>query len=533
MKKEKVAPPSSPQGGRDHAIVNNAKREGVEWYKTHITHARYKGESTIKDRTIAQEATSDRARIVYSSAFRRLQQKTQVFTLSKDAAVRSRLTHSLEVATTGRWIAQKVVDGLLDAGLPVLYGSAIVTLVETACLAHDIGNPPFGHFGEAAIKEWFTYNWEKIAGERSRDPKLRKLVEDFLQFDGNPQGMRILLRLHGRTRLEREKHGMDLTFSQVLTALKYPRGPNDIDTKDKWKKAGFFESERVKIEKAWDALHFKKLQRFPLAYIVEAADDISYCISDMEDGIEQGMFTPFQFFDEIVKRWNPTSDLKELYTQAQVARDQLSAKRIPTEPDRGEGKDLFVKFKTDFGGAMINKAASLYDDGSAEDLRRGERLDLFDCEQGKDAKDLLEKLKEIARTFLYPSDKVERPFLAGLEVVHGILEAFGRLLRLTHEQFVLLRRAWRTGERREVMKQNLETLLPLLDLLPLHYLEVYDYAVDFANEENKETKLMGKKWGRENWEWFSRAHLIIDFLSGMTDDFAYRTHLVISGASLE
>jgi dGTPase len=536
MKRKKAAPDSSPQSAGDRAGVKKDKQDVVEWYKTHITHARYKGKSTVKDRTIAEEATSDRARIIYSSAFRRLQQKTQVFTLSKDAAVRSRLTHSLEVATTGRWIAQKVVDSLLKAGLPPIYGSAMASLVDTACLAHDIGNPPFGHFGEAAIREWFEHNWAEIAGERSKDPKLQELVQDFLQFDGNPQGMRILLRLHGRTRGERERFGMDLTFSQVLTALKYPRRPNDDN--GRWKKAGFFESERVKIETAWATLNFTKQQRFPLAYIVEAADDISYCISDMEDGIEQGMFTPFQFFDEVVRRWKPKNDLKELYLEAKDSRDRLRPDRIPKKsdpgkkPDLGIGKDLFFKFKTHFGGALISKAASLYH-GSEKSIRGGEPLDLFDCEEPKDTKNLLESLKDIARNFLYPTDKVEKPFLAGLEVVHGILDAFGRLLRLTHEQFGLLRRAWRAGDRGAVIKQNLETLLPLLDLLPLHYLEVYDYAVNFADKENEETQRMGEEWGKENWEWFSRAHLIVDFLSGMTDDFAYRTYQVISGASLE
>ena len=105
------------------------------------------------------------------------------------------------------------------------------------------------------------------------------------------------MRLQGRTREERRLYGMDLTYSQVLTALKYPRGP--LDSRSHWKKAGFFESERAKIETAWSHLGFQVQQRFPLAYLVEAADDISYGIGDMEDGIDQGIFDPRQFFD-----WN-------------------------------------------------------------------------------------------------------------------------------------------------------------------------------------------------------------------------------------
>jgi dGTPase len=124
----------------------NSKRfDAIAWHKGLITDQRYKGKSSVTGRSIAEEAVSDRARVLYSSAFRRLQQKTQVFAVSKDAAVRTRLTHSLEVASVGRWIAQKVVDGQLR-DLEPLYSSALVSLVETGCLAHDIGNPPFGHY---------------------------------------------------------------------------------------------------------------------------------------------------------------------------------------------------------------------------------------------------------------------------------------------------------------------------------------------------------------------------------------------------
>jgi dGTPase len=143
--------------------------DAAAWHRKLIVPARYKaGGSSVKGRAIDVEAMSDRARVLYSSAFRRLQHKTQVFTLSKDAAVRTRLTHSLEVASVGRWIAQRVVDNALrSAGLEPFYCAALVSLVETGCLAHDIGNPAFGHFGEAAIQEWFRTKWQAVASNRS------------------------------------------------------------------------------------------------------------------------------------------------------------------------------------------------------------------------------------------------------------------------------------------------------------------------------------------------------------------------------
>jgi dGTPase len=503
-----------------------ARFDAAKWHRSLISAKRFKvGGSSIKGRTIDEEAASDRARVIYSSAFRRLQHKTQVFTLSKDAAVRSRLTHSLEVASVGKWIAQRVVDRKLQpAGLEPKYASALVSLVETGCLAHDIGNPPFGHFGESAIREWFRSNWADVASHRHNDPNLQKLSEDFLQFDGNPQGLRILTRLQGRTRSERREYGMDLTYSQILTALKYPRGPLDsgLAAGVKWKKAGFFESERSKIESAWKNFGFdpRAQRRFPLAYLVDAADDISYCIGDMEDGIDQGIIAPGQFFDGI-RTWltkrNGSPSLARLRKMAQDCRT-----KVAKTSDPGEAKDHFITFKTMFTGTMITEAARHYGDGSSDEIRNGTRRGLLD---GTDADDLLGDLRDLAERFLYPAEKVQRPFLAGLRVTQGILDEYGRLLSLTLEQFALLRKAWRSAERSDVSVQKLETLLPMLDALPPHYLDVYDSTV--------KDQLSVNKWGRESWELFCRAHLIIDYLSGMTDDFAYHTYQVISGARLE
>lgn len=414
-----------------------------------------------------------------------------------------------------------MVDRTLEpAGLESIYGSALVSLVETACLAHDIGNPPFGHFGEAAIREWFRGKWEHVAAQRAKDKKLQQLVQDFIQFDGNPQGTRILTRLQGRTQEERRQYGMDLTYSQVLTALKYPRGPLDMDP-PKWKKAGFFESERSKIESAWTAFGFnpKEQRRFPLAYLVEAADDISYCISDMEDGIDQAIFTPSQFFSGIkdwVEKSRPSSPLKHLRETAETCSKGILG------PDPVQHKDHFTRFKTAFTAAMIEEAARAYGDGGSEDIVHGTRPGLLD---GTDADELLEKLKSVAGRFLYPSDRVQRPFLAGLRVTHGILDEYSKLLYLTREHFVLLRNSWRAADRGAVRSQGFETLLPLLDNLPPHYLDVYDSTAHDGPAL--------EKWGEETWEWFCRAHLIIDYLSGMADDFAYRTYQVISGAQLE
>lgn len=497
--------------------TNATKPDPAQWHRSLITDQRYKGKSSILGRSIAEEALSDRARVLYSSAFRRLQQKTQVFTVSKDAAVRTRLTHSLEVASVGRWVAQKVVDGAL-AGLDLDYRAALVMLVETGCLAHDIGNPPFGHFGESAIQVWFRDNWKAAAGKKlAKNRKLGLLMEDFLQFDGNPQGTRILTRLQGLTKNDRNLYGMDLTFSQILTALKYPRGPKDRPSE--WKKAGFFESERPRIEEAWGAFKFKVQRRFPLAYLVEVADDISYCISDMEDGIDQDVFKERDFFAGI-EGWISEKNPKQ--PALTKLRKHAKDRSRDAEKNPAEAKDHFMVFKTQFTRTMIEEAARVYGDGSSQDILDGSRQGLLD---NTDADDLLEALRNIAKKFLYVEEKVQRPFLAGLRIVHGILDQYGELLDLNRDTFAKLRKAWKSDDRAEVYKERLQTLLPLLDRLPAHYLDVYD-----STGNDKDSR---KKWGPDAWEWFCRAHLIVDYLSGMSDDFAYRTYQVISGARLE
>lgn len=367
-----------------------------------------------------------------------------------------------------------------------------------------------------------------IAGKRL-GPKLEQLSQDFLQFDGNPQGIRILTRLQGRTKGERKDYGMDLTYSQILTALKYPRGPLDPSTK--WeKKPGFFESERSRVEPAWTFFEFdsREQRRFPLAYIVEAADDISYCIGDMEDGIDRSILSPRTLFDEL-KNWikeakheNPLDKLREKAKECWESLNPPNLEAVRAEASNAEiAKDIFMEFKTDFTTAMIAEAARAYGDGSSPAIRNGECQSLLD---NSDAADLLATLKGIARKFLYPADKVQRPFMAGMKVAQGILEEYSRLLCLPYEHFSVLRETYRSSNREKVSNEKLETLLPLLDLLPAHYLDVYDAAL------TEEAQM--KRWGPETWELYCRAHLVVDYLAGMTDDYAFRIFQLFSGARL-
>lgn len=229
----------------------------------------------------------DLDRISFSSFFRRLQDKTQVHPLSQGARVRSRLTHSIEVASVGRSLGFAVGRRLAEAGHDLPKGITphdFGYIVQVACLCHDIGNPPFGHAGEAAIAHWFEENGASVFDEGMTDLQKR----DFTGFEGNAQGFRILNRLD----YYREEGGFRMTHAALGAFMKYPADCSDKTGKRlAGKKAGFCQSERAVFDEIAAALGLIKDPvdtvwcRHPLAYLMEAADDICYRVADLEDGV--------------------------------------------------------------------------------------------------------------------------------------------------------------------------------------------------------------------------------------------------------
>ncbi len=224
-------------------------------------------------------------RIVFSSAFRRLQDKTQVFPLSQSDYVRTRLTHSLEVSSVGRSLGTMVGDSVIKRhGLKGVYPQDFGAVVAAACLAHDIGNPPFGHAGEDAIRLWFTTS---ATGLALLDALTNWQRADFLRFEGNAQGFRIITRLQSPD----NRGGMQLTCATVGTFTKYPRAawlPADPPPGIAFRKFGFYQDDEGLFAEVASQLGLESIQagawsRHPLAYLVEAADDICYRIIDVED----------------------------------------------------------------------------------------------------------------------------------------------------------------------------------------------------------------------------------------------------------
>lgn len=242
------------------------------------------------ERTAFQQ---DYDRIVFTSAFRRMKDKTQVFPLSKSDYVRTRLTHSLETSCVGRSLGAVVGREIIARhGLQHVESGDFGAIVAAACLAHDIGNPPFGHAGEDAIREWFRTS--DLLERHQFTPAQRA---DFERYEGNAQGFRIVTRLQSPA-----NPGLQLTSAVLATFTKYPR-PSDIGTDEldgkSAKKFGFFQQDAAAFQQVArstgliERIPDTVWRRHPLAFLVEVADDTCYLIVDLEDAAKLG-FVPYK-----------------------------------------------------------------------------------------------------------------------------------------------------------------------------------------------------------------------------------------------
>ena len=241
------------------------------------------------------EFQRDYDRLVFSAPFRRLQNKTQVFPLPGSIFVHNRLTHSLEVSCVGRSLGNDVARGLLERHpeLQQSYVPEIGSIVSAACLAHDLGNPPFGHSGERAISTFFSEGKGMKLRERQTDGSQLTPAqwEDFTHFEGNANAFRLLThQFEGR-----RKGGFVLTYSTLASIVKYPFASSLAGSKSKF---GFFTSEQESFRRIADELGLLPLNtsplkyaRHPLVYLVEAADDICYQIMDIEDAYKLKILT--------------------------------------------------------------------------------------------------------------------------------------------------------------------------------------------------------------------------------------------------
>lgn len=273
----------------------------------------------------------DYDRIVFSAPFRRLANKTQVQPLYEHDHVHHRLIHSIEVSSVGRSLAMRIGSWLEDEGkIQRGEASCLANIVQAACVAHDIGNPPFGHSGEGAIGDWFSEKFAANSGLMAEVPP--HLRSEFEEFEGNAQGFRILTRLE----MYRNKGGMRLSKAMLGAFTKYPTtsavreaiaaqgSPLYVGLK----KFGMFRSELALFDEAASSLGLPKenhesgswWRRHPLVFIVEAADDICYNIVDLEDALATGEVS-FETVKSLLHKaaGNPNRNVDDLNAAEHIA----------------------------------------------------------------------------------------------------------------------------------------------------------------------------------------------------------------------
>lgn len=348
----------------------------------------------------------DYDRLVYSTAFRRLKDKTQVFALSKASDVRTRLSHSLEVSCVGRSLGRMIGDQIVKRhGLQDFDAADFGDILSAACLAHDIGNPPFGHAGENAIQTAFQqwYSQENIQGSLLNP--LEKA--DIDQFEGNAQGFRILTRLGMLHRLG----GMQLTCTTLATFTKYPR--ESLLSKTVLKnyqgksiqKYGFFQAEKEFFAEVAETVGLIRRHpkaawwcRHPLTFLMEAADDICYSIVDLEDGFHMG-YLPFVEVRDLLNAIAKI-DLTEYDSSPEETIKRLRAKAI---------------------NQLVSEIAAIFLDNEAQMLA-GKFDDALLSHSHHS--DILAIIEEKTSKFVFHHPNVVKVKVAGYEVLGELLTAF-------------------------------------------------------------------------------------------------------------
>lgn len=349
----------------------------------------------------------DYDRIIFSDSFRSLQDKTQVVPLSKTDFVHTRLTHSLEVSVVARSLGRIVGEQLLEK-YPILVEKGYKmndfgAIVASAALAHDIGNPPFGHSGEKAIGEYFKNgNGQKYKGELTK-----KQWQDLIDFEGNANGFKILTESKNGV-----NGGLRLSYATLGSFIKYPKEslPKKPTNEIADKKFGIFQSELPffnELAKELGLIESRNndeiaYKRHPLAYLVEAADDICYTIIDFEDGINLGLIDEDFALEYLIKLVKDTINTEKYYNLINK-KDRLSYLRA-----------LAI-------GTLINEASKIFLENETTILNGEYPFALLDkCKYEAQINDII----KISVEKIYRSSQVIEKEIVGYSVIYKLLDVF-------------------------------------------------------------------------------------------------------------
>lgn len=376
------------------------------------------GDTKKRERTEQDETRLgfdvDYDRIIFSSAFRSLQDKTQVVPLSDTDFVHTRLTHSLEVSVVGRTLGRRVGKTIIEK-YSVLKRQGYTfndfgAIVGAASLMHDIGNPPFGHSGEKAIGEYFKMG----KGQQFKPELTPKEYQDLIDFEGNANGFKILTESR-----EGISGGLRLSYATLGAFIKYPKEslPKKPTTHIADKKYGFFQSEKEAFEEVVTDLGLLQKSktndisyyRHPLTYLVEAADDICYTIIDFEDGINLGLIEEDFALEYLIKLVKDTIDTKK-YHSLTLKKDRISYLRA-----------LAIN-------TLINEAVDIFLAHEIQILNgRFEKPLLDKCKFEAQIRDII----NISVQKIYLNKEVVEKEVAGYTVINDLLDVFVKAVNNT------------------------------------------------------------------------------------------------------
>jgi dGTPase len=424
---------------------------------------------------------NDYGRLISSAPIRRLQDKTQVFPLEQSDFIRTRLTHSLEVSYIASSIGQSIEKILIDYG-DVTYDQKgfLSSLLRVSGLIHDLGNPPFGHFGEEAVKKFFNdYFRDYTEKDLSKDE-----IEDFKNFDGNVQTFRILSKLH----YFGDAYGYNLTYSSLASIIKYPasstegnlgKGSAEIGKK----KFGYFVTERDKYDSI--NLHLQlHNRRSPVVYLLEAADDIAYSAADIEDGVKLGTINLI--------------DVKEIFESNLVDNKDVVLRELDKLQHLYSGKNIddsviIQKFRIFTQRIMIEEIIRSFQVNYEAIMNGTLEKEIIDISNASDIRRAYKKLQ--AKVF--DEKSIVKKEIAGWEAIYGLLDIFVKASE--SENF---KADGNTYESR------------IFRIISSSYRTVYQNFEPYHNDRYK------------------RLQLVVDFISGMTDSYAINLFQELKGIKL-
>lgn len=408
----------------------------------------------------------DYGRLIMSAPVRRLQNKTQIFPLERSTYIRTRLTHSLEVSHIAALIGQNVERLMTEFGdMPEGKQGWLSSLLRVSGLVHDLGNPPFGHFGEEAVKDFFHHYL------RSDDHGLNAAERaDLEHFDGNVQTFRILTKLH----YFGDQSSFNLSYSVLAALLKYPcsslTGNLGITSADiSRKKFGYYVSEADRYEAINDYLQLDH-RRSPVVFLLEAADDISYLASDMDDGVKIGAIKTSQIYDIFDQLLTVNHDRVMAQFDAINARFQAEGKLKNALVTQNIGTYLQREMMI----AVITSFRQHYDDIMQGRLQH-ELIEL------STAADIYAAFRHVLLLMYQNKNKVKKE-LAGWEVMHGLLTIFMR------------------GCESSDFNATSNTLAShIYNIISVNFLQNYELLENYPNK------------------YYNRIRMVIDFLSSLND----------------